>query len=105
MKKISELLSKLCLFARRLEEQINKGHFKLAEERRLVAETDRLKRSRRTLKEWQVKISGDTLFVGQSANTRQVNNFTCLAGPAYSRLIGYTQIYSANIGPAQEHLK
>ena len=62
MKKISELLSKLCLFARRLEEQINKGHFKLAEERRLVAETDRLKRSRRTLKEWQVKISGDTLL-------------------------------------------
>merc|ERR1712130_1026350 len=40
---------------RRLEEQINKGHFKLAEERRLVAETDRLRRSRRTLKEWQVQ--------------------------------------------------
>ena len=39
---------------RRLEEQINKGHFKLAEERRLVAETDRLRRSRRTLKDWQV---------------------------------------------------
>ena len=87
MKKISELLSKLCLFARRLEEQINKGHFKLAEERRLVAETDRLKRSRRTLKEWQVKISGDTLLW----DTRQVNNRTRLVGPAYSRLIGYTR--------------
>ena len=42
---------------RRLEEQINKGHFKLAEERRLVAETDRLRRSRRTLKEWQVLLT------------------------------------------------
>jgi hypothetical protein len=38
---------------RRLEEQINKGHFKLVEERRLVAETDRLRRSRTRIAEWQ----------------------------------------------------
>ena len=50
--KFTTLYIELC--SRRLEEQINKGHFKLAEERRLVAETDRLRRSRRTLKEWQV---------------------------------------------------
>ena len=51
---------------RRLEEQINKGHFKLAEERRLVAETDRLRRSRRTLKEWQVPSSQKETFISRS---------------------------------------
>ena len=48
----------------------------------------------------QAMISGDTLLW----DNRQANNRTRSAGPAYSRLIGYTWIYSANIVPAQEQL-
>ena len=47
-----------------------------------------------------VTYSGDTLLW----DNRQANNRTRLAGPAYSRLIGYTRIYSANIVPTQEQL-